>query len=144
MLAVKDHPLCRATPVMPFIDFYMVQLTMVAKLPWQRFMDCISCPIAIDLRKLHPSARDVETYGNGFKIAMQNISEGAYILHSVKNAVAIRKLAAARADFLAGHPNLEPRKTPAPIVGHGGNPRLRGRTMRGSTGGPPSNHGLKA
>jgi hypothetical protein len=130
MIAVKDDPRVQATPVMPFIDYYMVQLTMVAGLPWKRFLDCISCPIAIDLRKLHPSARDVETYGMGMKIAMEAVGRGAIVLHSVKNVIAINKLMDARAAFTAGTPNHTPRPTPAPHVG--------GR-RRGYVAGPPPN-----
>ncbi len=132
MLAVKNDPRVKASPVMPFIDFYMVQLTMVAGLEWRRFKDCISCPIAVDLRKLHVSARDKETYGMGMQIAMEAVGKGAIILHSVKNVVAIRKLMEARAAFVAGNPAHTPQISPAPHVG-------RGR-RRGFTGGP----GLRA
>lgn len=136
MLAVKDDPRVRATPVMPFIDYYMVQLTMVAGLEWRRFKDCISCPIAIDLRKLHPSARDVETYGMGFKIALTAVGNGAIVLHSIKNHIAIRKLAAARKAFVEGTPYHEPQDTPAPHVTGG---RRQGRNVY-----PPSVPSQKA
>ncbi len=120
MIAVKDHPDCVASPVMPFIDYYMVQLTMVAELPWRRLMDCISCPISIDLRKVDPSARDLETYEMGMKIAMESVTNsGTSILHSVKNSVAIRKLAAARQVYLAKYPNAVPKFFAAPKIGRG-------------------------
>lgn len=136
MLAVKDDPRVQASPVMPFIDYYMVQLTMVAGLPWRRFMDCISCPIAVDLRKLHVSTRDKETYGMGMKIALEAVARGAYILHSVKNHLAIRTLMEARKAYVAGHPFTAPQ---ASVQRVGGNPMQRRLRM----GGPPG-PGLKA
>lgn len=135
MLAVKDDPRVKATPVMPFIDYYMVQLTMVAGLPWAKFPDSISCPISVDLRKLHVSARDKETYGFGMQIAREAVSRGAVILHSIKNERAIRELIECRKDYLAGNPNPAPRVIPAKHVG--GNNRHR-------FSGPHQQSGLKA
>jgi hypothetical protein len=120
MLAVKDDPRVKASPVMPFIDFYMVQLTMVAGLPWKRLNDAISCPIAIDLRKVNPSKTDLETYSMGFKIAMESVRhKGTMVLHSVKNSVAVRELAAARKLWLAENPNAPPKFFPAPVIKKG-------------------------
>lgn len=133
MLAVKDHPDVQATPVMPFIDYYMLQLTMVAGLAWQRFNDCISCPISVDLQKLHVSARDKETYGMGMQIAREAVNRGGIFLHSIKNGRAIRELMEVRKGYLAGNPDPAPRPTPAPHVGGG-------RRRQWNAGGP----GLKA
>lgn len=120
MLAVKDHPDVQATPVMPFIDYYMVQLTMVAGLPWRRLLDSISCPIAIDLRKVNPPAADLVTYDMGFKIAMNAVlNDGTNVLHSIKNSVAIRKLAAARQQYLVNHPEAQSKFFVAPKIGRG-------------------------
>jgi len=83
-------------------------------------MNCISCPISIDLRKINPSARDVETYEMGMRIAMDSVlNKGTSILHSVKNSVAIRKLAAARREYLVRHPGVGPVFFDAPKIGSG-------------------------
>ncbi len=120
MLAVKDHPDVRATPVMPFIDYYMVQLTMVAGLPWKRMLDCISCPVAIDLRKVNPPAADLVTYDQGMRIALDHVgNKGTSVIHSVKNSVAIRKLAAVRREYLAKYPDAKPTFHSAPKIGNG-------------------------
>jgi hypothetical protein len=117
MLVVKDHPDCRATYIMPFIDYYMVQLTVTAGLPWRRIMDCISCPISIDLRKVNPPLRDLETYSMGMQIAMDSVlNKGTNVLHSVKNSVAIRKLAAARQTYLATHPDVQSALGLPPVI----------------------------
>jgi hypothetical protein len=121
MLAVKDDPrVIRDHPCMPFIDFYMVQLTIVAGLPWRRLMDCISCPISIDLRKVNPPEADLVTYDMGMKIASNAVlREGTSVLHSVKNSVAIRTLAGLRQQYLANHPDAQPKFFPAPTIGRG-------------------------
>jgi hypothetical protein len=121
MLAVKDDPrVIKNHPCLPFIDFYMVQLTVVAGLPWKRMMDCISCPISIDLRKVNPPKTDLDTYDMGMKIAMESVlNRGTSVLHSVKNSVAIRKLAAARQEYLKNHPDAAPVFFPAPVIRKG-------------------------
>jgi len=117
MLAVADDPRCKATDMMPFIDYYMVQLTMCAGLRWARFKDSISCPIAIDLQKINPPAADLVTYSQGFKIAMGAVRNGgANILHSIKNPHAIRELAEAHKLWLAENPDKTPTPTRAPRV----------------------------
>lgn len=121
MLAVKDDPRCAASPVMPFIDYYMVQLTMVAGLPWKRMMNCISCPIAIDaVTHPDPTAHEREVYGNGFKIAYRSVRhQGTNILHSVKDHRAVKKLMEAHQEWLAENPNAAPKFFPAPRIGRG-------------------------
>jgi hypothetical protein len=111
MLAVADG--ITASPVMPFIDFYMLQLTMAAGLPWKRFFDCVSCPIAIDI-VAHPvpNEHEIEVYSNGFKIAMNLVrNKGANILHSVKDHRAMKELAEAHRLYL-----LEQRQQPKQVV----------------------------
>jgi hypothetical protein len=116
----QHHPFTVASPMMPFIDFFMVQLTMCAGLPWKRMMDCISCPISIDLRKVNPPKTDLDTYDMGMKIAMESVlNRGTSVLHSVKNSVAIRKLAAARQEYLKNHPDAAPVFFPAPVIRKG-------------------------
>jgi len=100
MLAVADDPRVQASPVMPFIDYYMVQLTMVAGLQWKRFEDCLSCPIAGDPRKKH-SDRDLSTYELGRKIAAEGVAKGATILHSVKDPVVAAEFIEQRRKYLA-------------------------------------------
>ena len=98
MVAVNDDPrVIKNHPCLPFIDFYMVQLTVVAGLPWKRLMNSISCPICIDRRKVNPSKADLDTYAMGIKIASNAVlNEGTCVLHSVKDVVAIRQLAELR------------------------------------------------
>lgn len=110
--------LVKASTVMPFIDYYMVQLTYVAGLPYKRFADCVSCPITADPRKeptLDQGTRDM--YANQLKIVESAINSGAMILHSVKNPDVARQFLERRAAFLSGHPNPEPTFMPAPTVG---------------------------
>jgi hypothetical protein len=136
MLAVADDPRVQASPVMPFIDFYMVQLGMVAGLPWRRFMDCISCPITADpLKELTPN--QAKTYNENYAAVYQSVlHRGANILHSVKDPVAVDALLGARRNFLMGHPDAVPHVTLAPRVGGAKGPH------RGTVSGP--HIGLKA
>jgi hypothetical protein len=114
-----------ATPMMPFIDYYLVQLTMVAGLDWAKMADCCSCPIAYDPMRL-PEPHHVETLTNGFKIAMQRVLvEGAIMLHSIKNPAVVDEFIEARKRFLVGNPNPPPRHTPPPLVGRARHPSHR-------------------
>lgn len=120
MVAVGADPRVQASPVMPFIDYYMVQLTMVAGLQWRRFADCISCPIAPDPRKVgHLIPVHVETYRNGYKIAAEAVRNGASILHSVKDPEAVLRFMDMHKAFLAGNPVHTPKVTRPPKVGRG-------------------------
>jgi hypothetical protein len=111
----SGHPFTVASPVMPFIDFYMVQLTMVAGLPWERLHDAISCPIAIDLRKVNPPVADIRTYAQGWQIATEAVrNRGVSVLHSIKNGIAVRALVEQRRLFLAE--NRAPLANAAPRV----------------------------
>jgi hypothetical protein len=117
LIAVGDHPDVQASSVMPFIDYYMVQLTMVAGLRWARFRDCLSCPVAADPRKaglLDPA--DVTTYTMGYQIALEGIGRGANILHSVKDPAAASRFIEARKKFLADNPDHNPQFSIAPVV----------------------------
>lgn len=128
MLAVADDPRVQASPIMPFIDFYMVQLTMVAGLPWRRFNDCISCPITADPLKV-PTMKpeQLATYTENFNAVMQSVlTRGANILHSVKDPAAVNELLQARRHYLVGNPNPVPRATRAPKVGRGQRQSLGG------------------
>lgn len=121
MVVVKDHPLCRASPMMPFIDFYMLQVTMVAGLRWRRFMDCISCPITLN-PITHPvegrSAQTQSTYAQNIRLVTDSVQKnGVNILHSVKDPDAVDHFLQARMDFLSGNPNPSPRVWPPTMVG---------------------------
>lgn len=123
MVAVGEDERCKATHMMPFIDYYMVQLTVVAGLTPERFRGCLSCPVAADPRKAATlAAIHKETYAQGYKIAMNAVlNEGASILHSVKDPDAVEAFLVARANFLAGNKD-EPERTfrrPMPRVGGG-------------------------
>ena len=85
LLAVKDDPACRASPMMPFIDFYMVQLTITAGLPWARFMDCLSHTVRYPVR---------------------DFAGNAVMVHSVKDPRAVQSLIKIRADFRTANPDV--------------------------------------
>lgn len=96
MLAVNGHPFTKASPCMPFIDFYMLQLTMVAGLPWKRMTTGLSCPIAVGNDPNHPGQVPKEEWSSGFRLAMRKVrNEGVNILHSVKTHQAVLELMAA-------------------------------------------------
>ena len=79
MLAVADQII--ASPMMPFIDYYMVQLTCTAGLPWKRFENC-ACrrpPMAFDL-----------------------VRRGVSILHGIRSPKDAHTLMDMRRDYLAG------------------------------------------
>jgi hypothetical protein len=132
MVVVGDDPRVKATPVMPFIDYYMVQLTVVAGLPYKRFADCLSCPITCDPRQRdNCNAGQIETYKSGYQIAMNAVLHGgATVLHSVKDPSAVEEFLQARRQFLVGNPNPVPRMSPPPTVGG----RRRGRVIYGGPG----------
>lgn len=144
MVAVADDPRVKATPMMPFIDYFMVQLTVVAGLPWQRLMDCVSCPIAADPRKTDVPPHHHQTLANGYQIAMQAVLiRGAVFAHSIKNPVVVDEFLQARQQFLAGNPNPVPRSGLPPRVGGGPrHPSHRQGRHRAFTG--PDTSGLKA
>ncbi len=101
MLAVADQ--ITPSPMMPFIDYYMVQLTCAAGLPWKRFLNCFSCPIAGDPKK-NLSIRDIATYNIGIRIAEDHIlNKGSHIVHSVKDPRAAQRLLGWRRQYLAKH-----------------------------------------
>jgi hypothetical protein len=76
LLAVADDPRCAASPMMPFIDYYMVQLTMVAGLPWRRFMDCLSFGMTYPVRGR----------------ALTEAQRGVVMVHSVKDSRVLKQL----------------------------------------------------
>lgn len=140
MLAVSQDPRCKASPMMPFIDFFMVQLTMVAGLPWKRFPDCISFGICGDpLKKL--DARQTQQYTRNTAMALNAVrNEGVQIIHSVKDPVIAEQLYLARRQYLGDHATL-PRYVPAQVVG--GDPRSQEMIRRRQQARPPG-VGLKA
>ncbi len=91
MLAVADRPEAKASPTMPFIDFYMVQLTMLAGLSYRRFPHCVSCSD-------HPSLLGHEIMANQVR------EDGAIFVHSVKRPEIYQKLLADRQTYLRNHP----------------------------------------
>jgi hypothetical protein len=108
----------KASAVMPFIDYYMVQLTYVAGLPYKRFADCLSCPITADPLKEPTLSDDArKMYAGQLQIADRCVNTGAMILHSVKNPDIARQFIERRKQYLAGHPNPTPVFLPAPTVG---------------------------
>jgi hypothetical protein len=81
LLAVKDDPRCKASPMMPFIDFYMVQLAYTAGVPWKRYPDCVCC---------------------GPGLALGLISHNISIYHGIKDPKLVTALVGARRRFLSG------------------------------------------
>ena len=79
MLASADK-VVPSLDMMPFIDYYMVQLTYAAGLPWRRFESCVCC---------HPSL--------ALRLAL---SDGISIFHGIKKPEDMRALVAARRTFL--------------------------------------------
>lgn len=137
MVAVASDPHCVASPISPFIDFFMVQLTMVAGLRWRRFLDCVSCCIAADPRQASTLSADrLTTYSMGHQIGLNAVRDGATVIHSVKDPAVVQEFLQERLRFVSGHPNTEPRVTPPPYVG--GPPRRRPRFLNQGT------EGLKA
>lgn len=91
MLSVADHPGVKASPIMPFIDFYFVQLTMTAGLPYRRFTHCVSCSD-------HPSLLGTEI------MSKQVREDGAVFIHSVKRPEVYQRLLRDRNEYLRTHP----------------------------------------
>ena len=86
MLAVADR--ITASPMMPFIDFYMVQLTMTAGLSWKNFLSGVSVCIAPQEGPL--DAERAGGYERGLKIGLAHVRRGANMIHSVKNPLGAR------------------------------------------------------
>jgi hypothetical protein len=147
MVAVAGDPRVQASPVMPFIDYYMVQLTMVAGLRWKRFKDCLSCPITPDPHKVAAglvSAADMQTYEMGHRIGQEGVSvRGANIVHSVKDPAVAAEFVERRRQFVAGNPDYRPREGIPPRVGGVRNGAV---VRRGHLAGPyqPRQTGSKA
>ena len=80
MLAVKDQ-IVISHDMMPFIDYYMVQLTMTAGLQWRRFHGCACCHMSL-ARRL---------------VRTDNLS----IFHGIKTSADARALLHLRKQFLA-------------------------------------------
>lgn len=89
MLAVAGR--LRANPTMPFIDHYMVQLTLEAGLSYRSFLNGVSCPISGD----PVSARIAEN-------AVRN--EGLVFIHSIKRLEDLEMLISARQHYVRTHP----------------------------------------
>jgi hypothetical protein len=101
MLAVADQ--VTASPVMPFIDYYMVQLTMTAGLPWKRFEKCVSCCISHDpVTKPILTPQEQSVYSGGFQIGRQHVQNGANFIHSVKDYKTAQILVEDHKLYLAG------------------------------------------
>ena len=87
LLAVADK--VTTSLVMPFIDFYMVQLTMAAGLGWKNYLTGVSvCMSPQEDEVLDAIKADV--YMRGMKIGLARIRAGANIIHSVKNPLGAR------------------------------------------------------
>jgi hypothetical protein len=121
---LSGNPLVKATGSRPFIDFYMLQLTMVAGLPWKRMKDALSWPISIN-QQTHPnpSPQQIEMYDHGYRLAVDAVrNEGGTIVHSVKDGETTAELLDLRRQFKEDHPGWTPNDRRAPVVG---NPALR-------------------
>lgn len=115
--AAKD-PRAKANECMPFIDFFMMQLTMIAGVPWRRLNDCVSCQISADPLKEPTMTPELFMHHEaGFRLASDAINKGCQILHSVKNPAAAALFVEKRKAYLAGHPHALPMYRPAPVIG---------------------------
>lgn len=126
---LSGHPLVKATGSRPFIDFYMVQLTMVAGLPWKPMKDAVSWPISIN-RVAHPNpdAGTRAVYDHGFQLASNAVrNEGVSIVHSTKDGETTATLVELRRQFKEGHPDWSAKDREIPIVGERVAPILNGR-----------------
>ena len=115
----SGDPLVRATGSRPFIDFYMVQLTMVGKLPWKRMKDAVSWPISINQQQYpNPHEGQRAMYAHGRALAHNAVGGGGTnIVHSVKDGETMNELLALRRQYVVGNPNWTPKETAAPWVG---------------------------
>lgn len=112
------HPFTSPSPMMPFIDFYMVQLTMCAGLQWQRMRDALSFPISVNKLGPTPTPDQRSRYVQGFRLALNAVKrEGANVLHSIKDGDAIKLMIEARAEYLQTHPEHIPQVVPPPHIG---------------------------
>jgi hypothetical protein len=118
MLSVADDPRCRANPTLPFIDHYMVQLTLAASLPWQRLRGANSFPISINsVAHPNPSREQLRIYAHGLALALNAVRhEGMSVVHSVKDGKTWDKLMEARRQYIAEHPEHAPRATTPPRI----------------------------
>jgi hypothetical protein len=143
MIAVKDHPFCKASPCMPFIDFFMVQLTMVAGLTWRRFPDCLSFGICADPHKKLDS-RQQTMYSRNTLMALNAVrNEGVQIIHSVKDPKIAEDLYVARQQFLGTH-DAKPRLTLLLPQIVGGSARSRHTILRRERAAVAGQTGMKA
>ena len=129
MLAVTDHPFCKASPCMPFIDFFMVQLTMVAGLKWKRFPDCMSFGICADPLKPFDAHR-AQMYSRNTVMALNAVrNNGVQIVHSVKDPKIAEDLYVARRQYLGDH-EAKPREVLFLCQVVGGDARSRQLILR--------------
>lgn len=93
-----------ANPVLPFIDFYMVQLAMLGKIPYAGFPDGISCGTMINDPKdgtpgqPHPIGSQI--IGNAVR------DRGTIFIHSVKHIDVVHQLVGQRDQYLRLGPRV--------------------------------------
>jgi hypothetical protein len=120
MVAAGDSgdPLVQATGSRPFIDFYMVQLTMVGKLPWKRMKDAVSWPISINRQQYpNPHEGQLAMYAHGLALVKNSIKGGTNIVHSVKDGATMSELVSLRRQYVEGNPSWTSKDNDAPWVG---------------------------
>jgi hypothetical protein len=88
MLAINDQVI--PSKIMPFIDFYMLQLTMAAKLEWGSFREGMSGPISVHSGAMAEAVDKVR-------------SRGFLFIHATKNPATTGALIEARRQYLENH-----------------------------------------
>lgn len=88
LLAVADEPAVQCNPVMPFIDHYMVQLAVAAKVTWKAFPDGISYAISTGLGEMERALVEVR-------------HKDVKFVHSVKSRLYWEPLVHERAEYVA-------------------------------------------
>jgi len=87
---IAAAPSVVTSPMMPFIDYFMVQLTYTAGLPWRRFQGCVCCP-----------------YNLAIKLVQ---TDGISIFHGIKQPAQARALYEGRRQYLTQHTDAPNRR----------------------------------
>ena len=103
-------------PTLPFIDHYMVQIAVHARVPWKNFKDGITGPISSDKHSFEQAWRAVQR-------------KGVVMVHSVKSPDFWRPLMDARSQYVAGGGSAHPPPCPPLMRWSQEQSRTRGQQM---------------
>ena len=116
LIAVADDPRCKASPMMPFIDFFMLQLVMVANVPWKRFLGCINSGVEVSTRRRHITVPELVRESPAFNRAVDLVNEGGVVIHSMKSHHGLRYLIEVRRQYKVRNPRAKLPDWPYPTV----------------------------